>query len=62
MAIIKSIDNYFKNITQIGDRDVSDLEYFSNVKERPGDYDPLLRTNIKKKGKNVLTKIYSNKE
>lgn len=59
MAIIKSIDNYFRDLAEICDKNVSDLEYYSNIKERPDGYDPLLRTNIKKKGRNILTKVLS---
>lgn len=55
LSIIKSLDTFLKNNTTIG----QNLLYLSSVKDRPEPYFPLLRTNIKKYGKKIITQTIS---
>jgi hypothetical protein len=50
-AIIKSLENYVINLNK--------GIFVSCIKNRPDPYEPLLRTNIKKYGKKILTNIVS---
>lgn len=47
MATIQTIDNYFRNLQSINNIDLTKLKYYSCFKERPEQYDPMLRTMVK---------------
>jgi hypothetical protein len=47
MATIKTIDTFFQDLKTINNIDLTTKKYISCFKERPDEYDPLLRTNIK---------------
>jgi hypothetical protein len=59
ISILKSIDAFFSSLQNINNIDLTKLKYVSCYKERDPPYKPLLRTNIKKFRKKILTEIIS---
>lgn len=57
-SIIEQIDDYFKELKMIGPEDVSNLQYYSNLKNRSNN-NSLLKTNVKVAKGNILTNIFS---
>jgi hypothetical protein len=55
-AIIKSLEKYVNTSLNISSNKET---YVSCIKDRPEPYEPLLRTNIKKYGKKIITNIVS---
>jgi hypothetical protein len=59
ISIIRSLDTFLLNSEKIGENNVQSLSYLSSIKDRPKPYYPLLRTNIKKYGKKIITETIS---
>jgi len=59
--LLTDIDNYFRSLQGINVDGkfitLKDKSYYSCIKKRPNDYDPLLRTNIKKNKNIIITEI-----
>lgn len=59
LSIIRSLDTFLQNCEKVGEHNVQNLTYLSNVKDRPEPFFPVLRTNIKKYGKKIITQMIS---